>query len=922
MKSTVRYAAFAMEFAKDTPPLIRNVFAVSWTAEALKVLRQIRDEATNRVKEKDENAFEHLPFANLRAQLQLEIDDWAAVRDDIGLRSLYVPTGDPDVWGFLTSDDARDVVQKIKDAFARWSEGPLARYSESRGAHTLGISALRRLNQEDKVVRISPSRVQIFPWGGISKPDSPTPFDVTAGVLAAHMAGHELFPRLGPVVRVIGGSERNSAEVMTRPYDAAGGRFSLVCEITTETLPGATQPLIYCRFKRRRWADRVNDGYAASSSIGGFVFPHAARPRSAYRFSVIRHGGKWTTDRGYPHYEYAFNLAPGYDDERVLIYPCDERASIVVMVKAGVTDHSLSELQGGVPLVDQADAFQCITEVMYELGLRPFRDFHSVKAVSFKVPALSMLRAEVTLAHLLDRHEIDENDELSAEEALESLTTAPTEHWFKSGIPTPDPEYDKVIKAIRSLTADTAYRADNTRHTIYVVSQVPKDIEWIKTTANAMLGDTIKVISVPLPANTHGPKLHLPGADERSKQRFDARMREWLKFANAVGIPERAMVLVQAPQFYSVGGEKPKPDDKVNKLAGRKALASIGCTVQYLLPSNHGRLDKFLPRVQAALLDLVFGHAGSVWGLRQACSACFGGSSPAPRWVGAIGSLYVHTEWADRPQSVFVATKLECATGQAWVRFAHQGAEAIQTNWMRFDEGAKYLVAGRFELPRPWADQRALLARFIVTTFDQMAAHDRNAVMFIDSTRVARLASWLSDSGVLDEKRPITQGIAATERWPTLRLLRIREQAPSIGQEKLFEATSTDGNPLSTWTSTQRLFEVRGTAAPTFWSLARPSTHHKRGASCYREIMLPNSKKTEEKPADFTVFPAQPDKQHLNSHAIEIVILQKQTDDDDVQLASFAQHLRAGMLTARNERWVTTPSPLRIIDKLAEYMKA
>ena len=54
---------------------------------------------------------------------------------------------------------------------------------------------------------------------------------------------------------------------------------------------------------------------------------------------------------------------------------------------------------------------------------------------------------------------------------------------------------------------------------------------------------------------------------------------------------------------------------------------------------------------------------------------------------------------------------------------------------------------------------------------------------------------------------------------------------------------------------------------------------------------------------------------------MEVVILQKQPGDDNIQLASFAQHLRAGMLTARNERWVTTPSPLRIIDKLAEYMK-
>lgn len=36
----------------------------------------------------------------------------------------------------------------------------------------------------------------------------------------------------------------------------------------------------------------------------------------------------------------------------------------------------------------------------------------------------------------------------------------------------------------------------------------------------------------------------------------------------------------------------------------------------------------------------------------------------------------------------------------------------------------------------------------------------------------------------------------------------------------------------------------------------------------------------------------------------------------DVKIADVA------MLTARNERWVTTPSPLRITDKLGQYMKA
>lgn len=925
MKAVTRDAVFAMEFAEDAAPLTRNVIAVSWTVDALRVLKQIRDEATARAQEQDEEAFVHLPYAHLRAQLHLQVDAWVGIDDDIGLRSLYVPsnaTTDPEAWGYLVSTDTRPDLQKIKDAFATWSEGALAHYCESRGAYALGVAALRRLSQEDRIVRVAPSRVQIFPWGGMpqAKAGAPTPFHVTAGVLAARLAGLELFPELGPVVRVIGGSEHNSAEVMTRPHMAAGGRFSLMCEFSMQTLPGSTKPLIYCEFKRRRWADGLKSGYTVSSSIRGFVLPHAKRPQSAYRFSVMRQrGGKWVTDLGYQQYEYAFDLAPGHENEAVFTYPSGDAASVLVMLKPEVTEQYHSKLQAGVPLVDQADAFERVAAALGEFGLRPFADFRAVKAVIVKAPPLAMLKAEVTLGRLLDRHEHNDEDASTAE-ALEAITTAPADRWFKSDVPALDAKRDQVISAVRTLTSDTAYLADTSRHQLYVVTQTPEDVEWIKTTVADMLGDAIKVSSVPLPANTHGPMQSFP--EGRRKQRFDARVREWLKFAENLRLAPRSMVLVQAPMFYKVEGDKVKPDDNVNKLAARKALGSLGCTVQYLLPSEQGRIDKFLPRVQVAVLDLVFGHSGSVWGLKTACAACFTGSAPAPRWVGAVSSLLVQSEWSrDRAQSVFVATRMDCETGQTWVRFAHQAAEAVLTDWMRFDEGARYLASTKVELPSSWLGRRELLSLFFQSTFDEMAAVDPNAVVFIDSTRAARLASWLSDTGMRESSRQVAPGVRTEQRWPTLRLIRIREQAPTIGQEKIFGIANEAGAFLRTWTSTPRLFRVGGASAPTFWSLARPGTHHKRGASCYRQTLLPNRNQTEENPGEFAPFPPQPDKQHLNSRAVEVVILQKQDVDDEVQLASFAQHLRAGLLTARNERWVTTPTPLRIIDKLTEYMR-
>ncbi|MEC3768774.1 RNaseH domain-containing protein [Cupriavidus sp. SS-3] len=918
MTTADRDVAFALEFSESAPPLVHSVAAIRWSTDVLRIMKQIRDEATSRAKEKDDEAYVHLPYASLRAQLQLEIEDWTFLKEDIGLRSFPELTKEPEPWGLLPYSKARDSVECVRDAFARWSEGALSHFCQGRDAYILGISALRKLNEINQVVRFMQSQVRVFPWNIAGKAGMLSPFDVSAGLLASQLAGKELFPELGPVVRVVGSPNRNKAELMTRPHYAAGGYFSLVCEISLETLPGATKPIVYLKFKRRRWADSLNSRYPASPTIGGYVFPHHARPISAYRFSVMRRKGAWVTDHGYPVYEHALDLVKGYQDEDVLQYPCDERASVVVMVKAEVAEASRSNLQAGVPLVDQADAFAAIAHTLEGLGLRPFLGFQSSKPIRHKAPPLGVMKAEVAVARLLALHGIDDAD---TESAIENATSAPSSRWFKLQPPIPDPSHDRVVAAMQMLVKDTAYVADVGRQRIYFLSHSADDIEWVKLTAKAILGNNTEVISAPLPMNTYGPRSLLPVDTGSKKQRFDARVREWQRYADQVGVPDRSMFLIQAPLFYETPEGQKKPDDKINKLAARKALGSRGCTVQYLLPSEPGRMDRFLPRLQASILDLAFGHAGFVWGLKQARDACFGSEADAPQWACAVSSLQVSTEW-DRQQSVFVATRLECATGEAWVRFAYADAEHVMSPWMRFDQGATYLASRRVEFPRMNADQRILLANFFASTFDDITSLDANAVVFIDSTRTARLASWLGDVGVRTSQRQIAPGIVLSQRWPMLRVLRVREQAPSIGQEKIHGHSTEHGMLVRSWTSTQRLFEVDGTSAPTFWSLAKPSTHHKRGASCYRSIVLPALSKPDEATEPFAMFPAQPDKQHLTSRAVEFVILQKQPHDSNLQLASFAQHLRAGMLTARNEPWVTTPTPLRIIEKLSEYMRA
>lgn len=238
----------------------------------------------------------------------------------------------------------------------------------------------------------------------------------------------------------------------------------------------------------------------------------------------MRRNEKWTTDLGYPQYEYAFDLAPGHQDSGVLSYPCDDRASVVVMVKAEVAEASRSELQAGVPLVDQADAFANIAEALRSTGLRPFTDFKVSKPSPVKAPPLSVLKAEVALSRFLERHAVDDVD-VSAEDIIEDVTTSPSTRWFKSGTPIPDPQHSRVVSAIRTLVKDTAHESDTTRQTIYLVSYTTDDVEWIKTMIGTIAGEDVKVLSTPLPANTHGPRFSLPEDKGTRKQRFEARVR-------------------------------------------------------------------------------------------------------------------------------------------------------------------------------------------------------------------------------------------------------------------------------------------------------------------------------------------------------------------------------------------------------------
>jgi hypothetical protein len=149
--------------------------------------------------------------------------------------------------------------------------------------------------------------------------------------------------------------------------------------------------------------------------------------------------------------------------------------------------------------------------------------------------------------------------------------------------------------------------------------------------------------------------------------------------------------------------------------------------------------------------------------------------------------------------------------------------------------------------------------------------------------------------------------------WTGLRLIRVREQAPTMVNVRKDGPPLPTGDALEVATTVRRLYAVAGAEAPTYWSYGPPG-QQKRGISCYRPMLLPDRSR-------LTTVEFQPDYgQHHTPKGTEFVILQAQEHDDHHSLARFAERLRLGVVQARGDIWVKVPAPLFVLSKLADYM--
>jgi len=923
MAISFEHIPMALQFDGGAPPMSTDLVSIAWTDDAAQAFNWIIAQATKTAKDLKENDVLNLPFVTLWTRLQLTQPAWISLSRDLGMKRLaFTPKGL--VFGYVHAHSLDK--QSMSDAIARWIDGPLSRFIEKFGVSIVGLERMRELVQGNRLLKLRTATVQLFPWGAVTF-GGPSAYEVTAGEIACLLAGHEIFPGLGPVLRIVDAPDVNSAELMTRPMSVAGGQFSLVCKITLATLPGSHQPLVFLRFTRRRWATKLVDKPFRGKRVGGYAFSGRMHPSLAFRFDMDFKKAGWTTDPAYDELELALGLATGYKDARVVEYPALDNTGALVMHMAGLAESKQSAIKAGVPVADQLAAFERIVQQLRSRGFAPFANFTEIVRKAPSVPRISVIRSPLVLSQLLSKTigEADDDEEVGdgegehapqslqrVEQSVVELTKRSLSEWFGKKTPILDRRYGNLAGLVSDMVRRSGIAEDEERRTLYVLVGSTAEIPWIQTVVRMMLDDAVDVRVAELPLGVHGHRSRLPNDDPSPKVRMEARKQAWIDFAKTNRFAAHPMFLVQADDWYEVNGRR-LPDDTVNKAAARRALASeLGATVQYLLPARAQKLDNYLMRLQAAILDLLYGHAGCMLGLADATAAAFPQEDVRPRQTVAIGSVSV--TMGAKTGTVVAAIRVDSDSGRPQIRLAHQEAEPIFTSWMRFEDALAY-VARRSILRIPdYKQAPEFFQRFLAEVLDEASARDPHSAIFIESTRSAKLWKRLADKTGTFGAQVLDAELEPRPQWRQMRIIRVRDQAPTMVSLRKHSLSLDSGDALRVATSVQRLFSVAGATAPTYWSYAPLMGQPKRGVSCYRPMPLPDARKGAKTFA--------PDYgQHQTPRGTEFVVLQAQPGDNIDSLARYCELLRVGVPQARGDIWVKVPSPLYAIEKLEEYMR-
>lgn len=994
--------SLAFTVPDDVPDRIVSGVSLAWTSEAMAAFSAIR----NAAREVDTQHTKHFPFAYLRGAVEVSMPNVVRLEREMGLGWRALDSigrrGAPPsaAFAFLEGKPASDLPSRMKAILNEWVVNNLIpHYATPAKVDERLTNHVETLLTSEQLLEIRPFESRAMPWmwephTGTTKSADKLSFQALADLAAKTLAGRELFPQLGPMRRLISASGRtNHAKLVTAPLLVGEhGELSLLVTLRVETIPSLHQPLLIMDISKRRWLTKLDEKAFDRSRITGTVFSNQF-PDRAFSFWVTRRrradGDGWEADNTFEAIRRTLDLPISSGDALAILrgggYPTGVRS--VLAYRPGIADEN-HVLEAGVPELDKLEGFKAAERILREIGFQPFGGFTKVRArETHYEPEGRIARPMALLGAMLEHaSEVSSEGTQFTPGYLQSLNDADVDALLRNVFEIELAQVPKIAKILRGpssskvLAGETNVLQDLVAANRAALQEMYRDrpptlVVFHHDSAQGrvnlqlllgalkILWGAFPVVVNRLPDGTHGPASILDGRMMPARERCRRRIEAWRGVTDDMRRSgQRYLCLVMANLWYndSAGGKSLR-DDRVNKPSTRRALASAGAAVQFLLPpkvTQKGLVDveDFLMRMQSAMKDLVWAHWGRVEGVRSTVETCFPDASSRPREI--IGITVIRRQRGrgrSNDQSFLpVAIRLDAETGKCFLRCAYESNARTYTSspWEHLPEALSRIAQlSPVKLAEEPRERGTRFMRFVEEVVGRAVDDKAQPVVLVDSTTASSLWPWLADSRINVDDIVVGNRQWMQQEWAGARIIRIRQGlAPSIVEDKWLELTETSASDDRSDAVTSVDASFRVTTAPgrgllrlgqketpgctPYFSIGRKTLHkQKRGQSCYRAVQLPGRRMTRQ---DGRFVPVEPQRdgagrvifglvsreacvdQWPSPNAIEFVVTLRQSCDDPDHLADFVERLRYGF--AHYSEWTSLPAPLFFERVVRDYI--
>lgn len=896
----------------------------------------------------------NFPTSSLRLMLQICLQDVLGVA-----RHLSCKAGSRNVDGpnaIRTLGPAEEGgSQTVARIVREWAMSTLEPWSMDKGCADIALRV--------KTAAIAANVVQNASNVALRDPRSrKLNFPLVARLLADQLRGQSLFEGLGACELVLPGPfDDASFDLISAPRTLAAGTsgvhtFSMIARVHVSTMPCSDAAYVSVTPSKRVWSDVMPKGINTGNRATAYAFPPQADTTDAQRAVVPLSIQRKPAEQGYT---WDFN-----GDEYAVV---KEQARLARQQAPDTLESGISESAQdknrwwiGLPQTtrlyrnlnqhtpsdaDEVDLMQRCSEL-----LEGFAD----EAVDFELRSLPLNRASTTamvkaedcgtvgaalLEADLEQGEEDEDELADASGAGNEVKLAA----FRE-------QCIRVLGKVYSDARPTLWLLGGTQEEVLIAEQIVKHL----------FGDYVTFKRDPLPEQVHGLRQELPGAELRSKQRFNLRVDKWKDAQNPGGLLN-AIASHEGPKFVLVCADKAigyKQEDVVNRRAAIHAICShTKAGVHHVLPMESANTplrqararQNFIHRLQSAMTDVMLAHSGHVINVNEfakdripsGCKAIYG-----------IQALRKNAQKysGETPVCMLVYSRINLTNDTTEVQYHYGSGSRIHCSaWMPLSEGLIWLASQRSIT----SDETWLRANFETQTRNfliETQEADTQAVVLIDWGTLRGLWKDLSDDnlrtapklGNLPLKQAFSQMSFIRVRYGFDAKISVRGISTTFYEAIRYEGASKvlTGNVYKDAyaTTTKRLVEITAkapepTAADSYlpshfigMMTPRKTSQGKRGLSCFRSVSLMNrvgknqdSKDDKNTSALFEIAlrPAQT-KDNVSPGPIDISVLQNPNSVSAHDLAVLCMGLRLGY--PHYDEWTQLPAPLFFIRKVDDYI--